>query len=86
VGGLEDSVEAWNEVKQTGTGFKFAAYSAEAFWKEIVLAAGVRARKRKWARLRKNAMAQDFSWESSVRRYEAVYRKVLGEMRENVVS
>lgn len=77
VGGLEDSVEAWDDAKQTGTGFKFAVHSAEAFWKEMVLAAGVRAKKRKWAKLRKNAMARDFSWESSVRRYEAVYRKVV---------
>jgi len=77
VGGLEDSVEAWNDAQQSGTGFKFKSHTAEAFWKEIETAMGVRFRKRKWDKLRKNAMVQDFSWESSVRRYEDVYKKML---------
>ena len=61
-GGREDTVEPWDAATQSGTGFKFRSYSAEAFLDAIEQALGVFADKEAWRTLMRNGMAQDFSW------------------------
>jgi starch synthase len=75
VGGLEESIEAWNAKKKTGNGFKFStdlvACLEEALaWYEQ----GEKARQT----LIKNAARSDFSWETtSAVEQVAFYRKIL---------
>ena len=76
-GGLADTVTEFDPAKQSGTGFGFAPFSAEALLECARRALSVHRRPRLWARLVENAMAQDFSWEVSAREYVSLYRKAV---------
>ncbi len=79
-GGLKDTVIPYNEYEGTGTGFSFANYNAHEMFFTLKYAMSVYYdRKREWNKLIDRAMAADFSWASSARKYEALYRKLLGE-------
>lgn len=70
-GGLDDTID-------DETGFKFAAYSAEALLsavREALAAYGDRAAWREKMRL---GMRRDFSWNTSAAQYSALYRRLLG--------
>ncbi len=75
-GGLADTVEDSRDT-DSGTGFVFAEFRAGA-----LLAALVRAVKRyrdreAWGALQRRAMARDWSWSASARRYAALYQEIL---------
>lgn len=75
-GGLDDTVEEWDPIMGTGTGFKFGGLSP---WD--MLAAIDRALKafedpRGWRQLMRNGMARDYSWSGPAREYAAVYEEV----------
>ncbi|MBS1803117.1 MAG: glycogen synthase GlgA [Acidobacteria bacterium] len=72
-GGLKDTIEEWNPELQTGTGFKFTDYNAEALLSAIDSALAAFTVKTQWKQLMENAMAQNFSWEKPAREYAAVY-------------
>jgi starch synthase len=81
-GGLDDTVQNYDERTGTGTGFKFWAPTDQALYDTIGWAVST------WfdrpphiARLRRQAMAQEFSWESSARKYVEVYQHALAERR-----
>jgi starch synthase len=81
-GGLEDSVENFDEAKRTGTGFKFWSHSATALFDTIGWAvytyfnnpAGL-------AALRKNGMSQRFTWDDAALKYEELYRLAIKRRR-----
>jgi starch synthase len=76
VGGLEDTVEdydGWNR----GTGFKFSAYSPQAFLLAIRRALDAWRDRRAWSGIVERGMAQDFSWDRSAASYEALYRTLV---------
>ncbi len=78
-GGLKDTVEAYNEYEQTGTGFSFKNYNAHEMLNTIRYALRIYYDQRKeWDEMVKRAMKQDFSWERSARAYEELYGKILG--------
>jgi len=63
----------------TATGFRFGAYHAHEFWKAVERAMGLyRAYPDEWAKLTRNGMRQDWSWDRSAAEYEGLYRKMVG--------
>ena len=73
-GGLRDTVQPYNEFEQTGTGFSFSNYNADEMLNTIYYAEQTYYDNRKaWNGIVKRGMAMDFSWNSSARKYEALY-------------
>ena len=76
-GGLKDTVEAYNEYENTGTGFSFTEYNAHDMLHVIKYAESVfKNNKKAWNEMMIRDMNKDFSWEASARRYEALYDKL----------
>ncbi len=76
-GGLDDTIEEWSAEKGTGTGFKFYGYKPADLMAAIDRALAAFADKKGWARLMRNGMAQDYSWERPAREYAAAYEEVV---------
>ena len=76
-GGLDDTVEDWNEVEQTGNGFKFEQYKVEALLAAVKRARRTFENKQAWNRLIQNGMRADFSWKNSALRYMALYDEAM---------
>jgi|KBSMisStaDraftv2_1062788.scaffolds.fasta_scaffold01245_10 starch synthase len=74
-GGLDDTVQEWNPRQNSGTGFKFQPYEAQALLDAIDHALSAFYDKKQWKQLMENAMAQNFSWEKPAREYAAVYEE-----------
>ncbi len=75
VGGLDDSVENFDERTGAGTGFKFHDLTAGALFDTVGWAVHTwYNRKDALQRLIRQAMAQRFTWEDAARRYELLYR------------
>lgn len=73
-GGLKDTVQAYNEYENTGTGFSFCNFNADEMRYIIEYAYHVFCDdKRAWEDLIQRAMKQDFSWNKSAREYEKLY-------------
>ena len=78
-GGLKDTVEPYNEYESTGTGFSFRNYNAHEMLDAVRYAKRVYyENKREWNKIVDRAMARDFSWAGSARKYEELYDRVLG--------
>ncbi len=72
-GGLDDTVEEWDENAGTGNGFKFERLSFDDLYTTIRYAI-LRYRDRNtWRTLIGNAMKFNYSWADAVHRYEEVY-------------
>jgi starch synthase len=76
-GGLADSVQHFDPASGKGTGVVFNDYDATAVTWAVETALGWHAQKPLWQQLVQNAMAQDFSWESRVGDYEALYERMI---------
>jgi starch synthase len=76
-GGLADTVEPFDVAKGTGTGFVFEHFTRQGLAWAMEAALALWPRKEAWARMVRNGMAKDFSWERQVQRYLALYRAVL---------
>ena len=78
-GGLKDTVIPYNEYEGTGTGFSFSNYNAHEMLNTVRYAKHIYYdKKREWNRLIDRGMAADFSWNNSARKYEDLYRRMLG--------
>ena len=76
-GGLRDSVEAYNEFENTGTGFSFANYNAHEMMGIVNYAKDTWYNNKKaWQAMVKRAMKADFSWKNSAKAYMDVYRSL----------
>lgn len=73
-GGLEDSVVEWNG--DVGTGFKFKEPTSEAFLKALDRAHDAWNTSSILAKIRREAMNTDFSWNASTLAYESLYRSI----------
>ena len=74
-GGLRDTVEPYNEYESKGTGFSFANYNAHEMLGMIRYAKHIYYdKKREWNKIIDRGMARDYSWASSARKYEDLYR------------
>ena len=77
-GGLKDTVEAYNEYEDTGTGFSFSNYNAHEMLATLRYAMDIYYHKKKdWKKMMLRAMSQDFSWNSSAAAYEELYQNLL---------
>lgn len=77
-GGLEDSVENFDEETLAGTGFKFWNHSAQALFDTVGWAVYTYYNNpRGMAALRKNGMAQRFTWDDAALKYEELYRNAI---------
>ena len=78
-GGLKDTVEPYNEYEGRGTGFSFANYNAHEMLGIIKYAMNTfYNKKREWNKMVDRGMMTDFSWNVSARKYEQIYRNLLG--------
>ena len=73
-GGLKDTVQAYNEYENTGTGFSFCNFNADDTKYVVEYAYHVfRDERKAWEDMMQRAMAQDFSWNKSAGEYEKLY-------------
>lgn len=78
-GGLKDTVEPYNEYESTGTGFSFKNYNAHEMLDSIRYAKYVYyEKKREWNKIIDRAMAKDFSWNTSAKKYQELYDWLIG--------
>ena len=73
VGGLDDTVQNWDAVSQTGNGFKFRRFRADRLLEKIYEARFAYEDKTAWAKIQRNGMSVDNSWENAARNYVELY-------------
>ncbi len=81
-GGLADTItDVRSEPVMNGkvNGFSFKEYNADLLLSTIIRALDFFKNKAQWARLMKNGMSQDWSWERSAREYLTLYKRVSSE-------
>ncbi len=80
-GGLADTVLDWDEMSfngyDTGTGFSFNDYTPFALSVTVERALKYFHQKDVWAKIQKNGMSQDFSWDHSAKEYISLYEKAV---------
>ena len=72
-GGLADTVRPYNRYEKTGNGFSFWGRGWDSFRDVVHLALDVYKNKREWNALVRRAMACDFDWRQSARKYVELY-------------
>lgn len=77
VGGLDDTVQNWDAVGETGNGFKFRQYRSDRLLEKIYEARFAYEDKQTWAKIQRNGMAVDNSWENAARNYVGLYQMTL---------
>lgn len=78
-GGLKDTVMPYNQYEGTGTGFSFANYNAHEMLATIRYAEQIYYdKKREWNKIVDRAMAADFSWTVSAKKYQEMYDWLIG--------
>ncbi len=75
-GGLADSVHEFNLKTGEGNGFLFSSYKIENLLATMKKAVHIFQDQKTMAKLIKNAMSCDFSWESSAKKYIQLYERV----------
>ena len=94
-GGLDDTISDYKGAKgpkggragsASGNGFKFRKYSARELVGKLKEAFVVYKDKKAWPSLQKRAMAEDFSWESSAKRYLKLYEFAIKGKRGEMSS
>lgn len=83
-GGIQEIIEDYDPITDSGYGFLCYEYSSDAFWDAVKRARQIFRDHRLWAKLMKRAMACNFSWDVSAQRYEALYRELAGDTDEAV--
>jgi starch synthase len=76
-GGLDDTIEEWDAVKGTGTGFKFEGFDPQDLLVEIDRALEAFRDKKGWTRLMRNGMARDYCWSGPAKEYVRVYEEAV---------
>ncbi len=76
-GGLADTVIDAGRSPRRGTGFVFTRYTAAALLKTVERALAAYADAERWQAIQRNALAADFSWQTSARQYAALYGRAI---------
>ncbi|RJX25600.1 MAG: glycogen synthase GlgA [Dethiobacter sp.] len=76
-GGLKDTVKPFDISSGEGNGFIFTDFNAHEMLYTIKKAVNLYQNKQAWARLIKNAVRMDYSWDSSARKYLELYQRIL---------
>jgi starch synthase len=77
-GGIQEIIEDYDPTMDNGYGFLCYEYSTEAFWDSIKRARESFCDRDTWTMLMARAMARNFSWDASARRYEELYSELIG--------
>lgn len=86
-GGLEDTVQQYQESDGSGTGFKFWEISPSALYYTVGWAVSTfYDRKEHLEKMIRLAMRQDFSWQRSARQYVLLYEQALRNKRRSTTS
>ncbi len=75
-GGLEDTIEDLTRHPESGTGFKFRAYTARKLLDAVDRALGLAADAKALDTVRRRIMRVDYSWKRSAQEYIQAYRSV----------
>lgn len=75
-GGLKDTVEPYDEIKHTGTGFSFTNFNAHEMLGIIRYAMEIFENKRAWNKIVEAGMSTDYSWDASAKKYEELYKSL----------
>ncbi|HUI58877.1 MAG TPA: glycogen synthase [Steroidobacteraceae bacterium] len=76
-GGLADSVEQYDPDSGEGTGIVFNDYDSEALEWALNTALDLHAEPQHWARMVRNGMGRNFSWQRQAGQYLALYERLL---------
>ncbi len=76
-GGLDDTVENWDQTSKSGNGFKYRENSIDQLYSTVRKALRVYHQPGSWRTLQKNAMKFHNSWDDAVIEYEKLYRNIL---------
>lgn len=76
-GGLADTIQDLSEDGKSGTGFVFTDYNGQALLGALKRAVDAFHQPKIWKPLVQRAMAEDFSWDASARKYLELYRLLL---------
>ena len=74
VGGLKDTVIP---VEKNGTGFVFNNYLSKELLKVINSAIELYKDKKRYSKIQKNGIKEDFSWKVSAKKYLSIYKKLI---------
>ena len=77
-GGIQEIIEDYDPTTDNGYGFLCYEYSTEAFWDSIKRTREIFRDRDTWTMLMTRAMARNFSWDASARRYEELYAQLVG--------
>ncbi len=75
-GGLRDTVQEFDPETQEGNGFLFQDYTSEALLEAVQRSMKIYQEKRNWKILVRNAMASDFSWAASAKKYVKLFEEL----------
>lgn len=73
VGGLDDTVQNWDAVNESGNGFKFGPFRSDKLLEKIYEARFAYEDKQAWRKIQQNGMSIDNSWENAARNYVELY-------------
>lgn len=76
-GGLDNTVVHFDPQTLQGNGFKFKAYTATAFFRQIQNALSIYSEKKKWQAVIQNGMAGNYSWDASAEQYLKLYQLII---------
>lgn len=82
-GGLADTVQDFDPKTSQGTGFVFKDYTPEALTDAVRRAVETYKNEKKWADLVQSAMACDFSWGASAKKYISLYESTTKKASKN---
>jgi starch synthase len=80
-GGLDDTIESYEQTFDRGNGFKFAPYNAEALLATLQRALTLYRDRAAWMRLMQRGMQADFSWVKPAQAYADLYATALARRR-----
>ncbi|MEK4348933.1 glycogen synthase GlgA [Paenibacillus sp. FSL P4-0184] len=75
-GGLNDTVQAYNEESGEGNGFTFSNYNAHDMMFTLRRAISLYKQPEHWKKITKNAFAGDYSWNVSAQQYIDIYNEI----------
>jgi starch synthase len=81
-GGLTETVQNYDPRTEAGSGFVFKKHDADDMLKTIERAVKVFQDKKRWAKLIKNAMKQNYSWEAAAEKYTKLYARLVARSKK----
>lgn len=76
-GGLNDTVQSYNEVEEQGNGFSFRNFNAHDMLYTVQRALYYYHQRDVWHKLVTRAMDQDYSWKQSAQKYQDLYEELV---------